>query len=634
VQSGAKSGPVIRFGVFELDLRNRELRKKGARVKLQQQPFDLLQILLERRPDVVTREEIRERLWPVGVHVDFDRSLNKAVVKLREALGDDAESPRFVETLPRHGYRFIAPVATDQGPPELAEEPTPAGTSSPPVFPPVAVRDRRFPVAIAVLGVVLGSAWLLGRPLWRAPGGIGRSGIHSLAVLPLQNLSGDPSQNYFADGITDELTTDLARIGSLRVISRTSTMRYADHPKPMSQIVKDLNVDAVIEGSVVRAGNRVRITAQLIDARHDAHLWAQSYERDLGEILELQASVALDIAGQVRANLSIEERGVFQSHRAIKPEAYEAYLRGRNEIGKQTQDSLRNSVPYFQRAIDLDPLYAGAYAGLADSFTLLANYAVLPPNEVFPRAEAAARKAIELEPSLGEAHASLAFVRHHFDWDWSGAEAEYKRALQLSPGLPQAHLRYAEYLSNAGRHEEALREINRARDLDPLSLTAAGNVGRVLFYARRYDDTIREMRSMLVLNPDRIYARIYLAMAYLQKHMYAEAIAEFERVDAIRGEPGVGLGEAYALAGRAKEAEHVLRELEAPSSSGTLDWVFIAGVYAALGDKDQAFAWLEKAYDNRDFFMTYLGVDPWLDPLRSDPRFGRLMASARIPAGR
>jgi TolB-like protein/DNA-binding winged helix-turn-helix (wHTH) protein/Tfp pilus assembly protein PilF len=639
VQSTAQSGSLIRFGVFELDLCNRELRKKGVKVKLQQQPLDLLKLLLERRPDAVTREEIRERLWPVGVHVDFDRSLNKAVVKLREALGDDAESPRFVETMPRYGYRFIAPVATDPGPPEQVEEPTPAilllkaetvaEPSGQPLFP-SAVRNRRLVLAIAGIGLVLGSAWFFVLPLWRASG---TGAIHSLAILPLQNLSGDPSQNYFADGITDELTTDLARIGSLRVISRTSTMRYAGHSKTMAQVAKELNVDAVIEGSVVRSGNRVRITAQLIDARRDTHLWAQSYERDLGEILELQGSVALNIAEQVKASLSTEERVAFQSHRSIKPEAYEAYLRGRNEIGKQTQDSMRSSVQYFQRAIDLDPFYAGAYAGLADSFSLLANYGVRPPKEVFPRAEAAARKAMELEPSLGEAHASFAFVRHHFDWDWSGAEAEYKRALQLSPGLPQAHLRYAEYLSNAGRHEEALREISRARDLDPLSLTVASNVGRILFYARRYDEAIREMTDELALNPNRIYPRIHLAMAYEQKRMYAEGIAESTRVAAITGESGVGLAEAYAIAGQSKEAKQILRDVESPSPSGTLDWVFIAAVYAALGDKDRAFSWLEKGYENRDWFMTYLKVYPGLDPLRSDPRFGRLMTRIGIPPG-
>jgi TolB-like protein/DNA-binding winged helix-turn-helix (wHTH) protein len=641
VPNGDKCVSLVRFGVFEVDLRNRELRKKGVKVKLQRQPLDLLQVLLEHSPDAVTREEIRDQLWPAGVHVDFDRSLNKAVVKLREALGDDAESPRFVETMPRYGYRFIAPLTMDQDRGVVIEELPVAiqhvslpSVDSKPRWRGVQRRHLLlFATSLIALFVsLIALIWhKWPRPLLRKEQTLR---IESLAVLPLNNLSGDPAQEYLAEGIADQLTTELARIGSLRVISRTSTMQYADHPKPMPQIVKDLNVDAVIEGSVQRSGNRMRITAQLIDARRDTHLWAQSYERDFGEILELQSSIALDIAAHVKANLSIEEREAFQSRRSTKPEAYEAYIRGRNELGKQTQASMRNSLQYFQRAIDVDPFYAAAYAGLADSFSLLANYGVLPPKQMFPRAEAAARKALELEPSLGEAHASLAFVRHHFDWDWSGAAAEYERALELGPGLPQAHLRYAEYLSNAGRHEEALRQIDRARDLDPLSLTISNNVGRTLFYARRYDETIREMGVVLALSPDRIYARIYSAMAYRQTQNYREAIAEYKRVEAITGQRGVGLAETYALAGQAREAKEILRHLEVPSPSGTLDWVFIAGVYVALGDKDQAFSWLEKGYQNRDFFMTYLNVYPSFDPLRSDPHFGRLIARVGIPTGK
>ena len=328
---------------------------------------------------------------------------------------------------------------------------------------------------------------------------------------------------------------------------------------------------------MVRSGNRVRITAQLIDARHDAHLWAQSYERDLDEILELQDSVARDIASQVKASLSPEARAAFASHRMVNPEAYEAYLRGRNEIGRQTQDAIRNSVQHFQRAIDLDPLYATAYAGLADSFSLMANYSVLPPKEVFPRAEAAARKALDLDPGSPEAHASLAFAKHHFDWDWPGAEAEYRRAIQLSPSFPMAHLRYAEYLSNAGRHEEAIREIGRARELDPLSLTVAVNVGSVLFFARRYDDAIREFRAVLALNPNRIYVHMLLGMAYAQKRMYPEAIAEFQQIAS-----GVDLAQAYALAGQAGEARRVLRDVERPSANGTARLVIHRrGVYGA-----------------------------------------------------
>jgi len=327
----------------------------------------------------------------------------------------------------------------------------------------------------------------------------------------------------------------------------------------------------------------------------------------------------------VKASLTPEANAAFASRHMVNPEAYEAYLRGRNEIGRQTPDSIRNSVQHFQRAIDLDPLYATAYAGLADSFSLMANYAVRPPKEVFPRAEAAARKALELDPGSPEAHASLAFAKHHFEWDWMGAEAGYKRAIQLSPSFPIAHLRYAGYLSNAGRHEEAIREIGLARQLDPLSLTVAHNVGQVLFYARRYDEAIREVQSELALNPDRIWAHVILGFAYMQKRMYPLAVAELERSGQLMGSgSGVGLAQAYALSGQTEAARRTLRKVETPDAAGVLDWFFIAGVYAALGDKERAFAWLEQAYQNRDFFLTYLNVYPFLDALHSDPRFVRL----------
>jgi len=609
---------------YQLDLIRYELRSAdGVKVKLERQPMELLIFLVERKGRLVTREEVASRLWRDGVFVDSEPAINNAIRKIRAALHDSPDRPAHLETVVGKGYRFIGDLEiVDADPlPHLAKpsRPPPAGART------GWFRRGRFWPSLAGGIVLLAAVGLT----WRAPWRPAAAPIRSLAVLPLQNLSGDPAQKYFADGMTEELTTNLARIVSLRVISRTSTTQYAETRKPMSQIAKELNVDGVIEGSVVRSGNRVRVTAQLIDARRDAHLWAQSYERDLGEMIELQDSVALDIATQVKANLSPGERGSFASHRPIKPEAYEAYLGGRNELGRQTQDAIRNSVQYFQHAIDLDPLYASAYAGLADSFSLMANYGVLPPKEVFPRAEAAARKALELDPSSAEAHASLALARHHFDWDWSGADAAYRRALELSPSFALAHVRYAEFLSNAGRHEEAIREIHRARELDPLSLVIVNNVGRVLFFARQYDDAIREMQAALALHPDRMYMRIQLGMAYEQKRMYPEAIAEFQRA----GAGGVGLAQAYGLAGQGGAARSVLRGVEASSANGVVDWFFIAGVYTALGDKERAFAWLDKAYENRDFFMTYLNVYPFLDALHSDPRFGRLQERVGVPKG-
>jgi TolB-like protein/DNA-binding winged helix-turn-helix (wHTH) protein/Tfp pilus assembly protein PilF len=620
---------------FRLDAARYELRRSGGgKVKLERQPMDLLILLAGRRGQLVTREEVAARLWPADVFVDREHAINNAVRKIRTALHDSAEQPRYLETVVGKGYRFIGDLeviaATASSAEAAGESPAPPGEQA------GAARTSVGKLSVAFYGIALtligASVWAF--TSWRSSKSAVQAPIRSIAVLPLRNLSGDPAQDYFADGITDELTSDLARIGSLRVISRTSTMQYASERKPLPQIAKELNVEAVVEGSVAREGNKVRITAQLIDARRDVHLWAQSYNRDLGEILDLQNSVALDVAAQVRAALSTEERGAFAARRSIRPEAYEAYLRGRNEIAKQTPASIRASLTYFQQAADLDPLSALAYAGVADAFSMMANYSVLPPREVFPRAEAAARKALEFDPSSAEAHASLALVKHHYDWQWPQAEAEFKRAIQLAPGFSLAHLRYADFLNSAGRHDEAIAEITRASQLDPLSITIASNAGRVRFYAHRYDEAIHDLKATLALDPNRMYARIILGMAYGQKQMYPEAIAEFREANRVRGDgtgTGVGLAWTYARSGQADAAKRILKDLEQPSPDGIADWYFIAGVYAALGEKNQAFLWLDKAYQNRDFFITYLKVDPWLDPLRSDPRFGILARRIGTP---
>lgn len=479
--------------------------------------------------------------------------------------------------------------------------------------------------SLATAGLAVLAALGARRLLERARGTAAAPTIRSIAVLPLENLSGDPSQEYFADGMTDELITDLAKIRSLKVISRTSVMQYKGTRKPLRQIASELKVDAVVEGSVARSGNQVRVTAQLIQAPADRHLWAESYQRDLGDVLALQNEVARSIALEVRATLTPGESGNLQAKRPVNPEAYEAYLRGRNEMGKQRRDAIKSSAQYFQKAIDLDPLYAPAYAGLADAFNLMANYFVLPPENVFPRAEAAARKALELDPSLGEAHAALAVAMQHYEWDWPASEAEHKKALAVAPGLSVVHLRYAEFLSNSGRHEEALHEISRAQQLDPLSLVVASNQGRYLYYARRYDEAIQKLQEVLTLDPNRIYTRIHLAQALEEQHRYPEAIAEFQRVVPSLGGFPAGLAHAYAAGGDRSNAEEVLKTLEEPAADATQVWYFIACAHVALGNKDKAFSWLEKASAHHDYFLTFLKVDPQMDPLRADPRFSRLL---------
>ena len=436
-------------------------------------------------------------------------------------------------------------------------------------------------------------------------------------------MSGDATQDYFADGMTDELTTDLAKIGALTVISRTSAMHYRHTQQPLAQVARELGVDAVVEGSVVRSGNRVRITAQLIDAAHDRHLWAESYERGLDDSLSLQSSVALEIARQVRIRLTSVEEERLLGRRSVVAAAYDAYLRGRWAQSRQSPDALKEGQAAFQQAIALDPTYAPAYAGLADDYSLLANYGVLSPREAFPLAEAAAKKALELDPASPEAHTALAYPESHYTWEWALAEEEYKKAIALSPSYSTAHLRYAECLSSLGRHDEAIAEVRHAQDLDPLSLLVMDNVGRFLYLARRYDEAIPGLRRTLELDPGRVYARMHLAMCYEEKGL-PQSREEWERVQAaFGGAEGPGLAHFYARTGRGVRAREIARALT--RTAGPSEWFFIAGVYAALGDKDQAFACLEKAYETHDFFLAFLKVDPYMDPLRGDERFATLL---------
>jgi TolB-like protein/DNA-binding winged helix-turn-helix (wHTH) protein/Tfp pilus assembly protein PilF len=613
-----------RFGPFILDLRTGELTRDGCRIPLQGQPAQFLVLLISQPGQLVTREDLRAKLWPEDTFVDFDHGLNNAVNRVREALGDSAGSPRYIETVPRKGYRFIGE----------AEAPSPA---SPPIesaaggsFLAWAFSHRTLVLlGVAILlAAVAGWGWYRFHERSLPPA----ARIQSLAVLPLANLSGDPSQEYFADGMTDELTTALAKVSALRVTSRTSTARYRDTREPIQQIARELNVDAIVEGSVARSGKRVRITAQLIDARNDQHMWAESYERDLSDILNTQNTVAVEIAQQVRANLTSAERTAFAARSTVVPEAYDAYLRGRRELGKQRPEAFRQGLEYFQQAIALDRLYAPAYAGLADSYSLLVNYSALPPLEAFPRAKSAALKALDLDANLAEAHTSLAFVRHHFDWDWDGAEAEYKLALRLDPNNAITHLRYAELLSNLGRHDEAIREITVARQLDPLSLVVRSNLGRFLYYARRYDEAIAEIKQVLAADPHRSWSRVTLAFCYEQKGMYSQSLAEQETLRAeFNGVYGIGSAYLFARMGRLQDARAVLKYHEQPAPDGVQDGVFIAAAYAQLGEKDRAFQWLGRAYQNRDYFMTFIKTDPFMDPLREDPRFEDMLRRVGFP---
>jgi TolB-like protein/DNA-binding winged helix-turn-helix (wHTH) protein/Flp pilus assembly protein TadD len=652
---------LLRFGAFELDLRSGELRKGGVLLNLPPQPFKILVLLATHPGQLVTREEIQRQIWGRETFVDFEQGLNFAVNKIRTTLGDEAGTPRYIETLPRRGYRFVAPVEEigaspgllgrrllEAGPPRQPS--AGEGAQEGPVHSPIGPTERALgstafkgvvpePQSKSVNRGIQGKTWLrlvailvaciaVGLFTWRRTRfqtpQVSRAQIHSLAVLPLDNLSGDPSQDYFADGMTDELITDLGKISALQVTSRTSIMHYKGTRRTLPEIARELNVDALVEGSVVRSGNRVRITAQLIQASNDRHLWADSYQRDLDDLLSVQDSVALEIARQVRIRLTSSEQQRLERHKAVNAAAYDAYLMGRYSLTTQSADGIKKGLPAFQRAIAIDPTYAPAYAGLADSYSLLANYFVLSPREAFPLAEVPARKALELDPDSPEAHTAFAYPEHHYQWDWAGAEREYKTALALNPSYATAHLRYAELLSNLGRHDEALAEIRRARELDPLSLLMRSSVGRFLYYARRYDEAIPELKKTLELDPSRVYARLYLALCYEGKGSYAEALNEFEQFSAaFGGVPSVGLAHLYAVKGETEKARQIVKGLR--SDAGDSDWVFLSGVYAALGEKDEAFDCLQKAYQTHDFYLSFVKVDPHLDPLRSDARFVELL---------
>ena len=500
----------VRFGIFEADLRSGELYKQGRRIKLHQQPFQVLTLLIERPGEVVTREELRRKLWPSDTFVNFDIGVNAAVRKLRRALHDSAEVPRYVETLPRRGYRFIAPVVgvvTSDAPsgaegsgPSIEERVQPAFEQAEhhTAFW-AAYTWRHWPVAGVALALLVFLAWrTVGN--WRqgAEAGAAPVPIRSIAVLPLENLSGDPAQEFFTDGMTDALVTELAQISSLRVISRTSVMRYKGTRTPLPDIARELNVDGIVTGAVVRSGERVRVDAQLVQATTDRHLWASTYERNLEDVVTLQGEVARAIAAAIHVQLTPHEQVHLAARQPVDPQAYEFYLRGRYFWDKWTDVSRRTSIEYFQQAIHRAPSYAPAYAGLANAYVQRLD---LPPAEAWPRAKAAASTALQLDEGLAEAHAALAWGLYSYDWDWAGAEREFQRALALNPNYVWAHQWYGVFQGVMGREQDHAAEVKRARELDPLALAALGGGGLGVTIARgQYDLAIEENRQRLELD--------------------------------------------------------------------------------------------------------------------------------------
>jgi TolB-like protein/DNA-binding winged helix-turn-helix (wHTH) protein/Flp pilus assembly protein TadD len=626
----------LRFGVFEADVRTGELTKRGKRLRLQEQPFQLLAILLEKPGELVTREELSNRLWPQTI-VDFDHGLNKAIAKIREALGDSSENPRFIETVARRGYRFLADVAVvpDGEPAPVADDlaaPVDSGLRGHAD----AGRSTRRPTARAWGLFGFGLALVLAASLsWVLyPRALPSAAIRSLAVLPLENLSGDPAQDYFAEGMTDELITRLAQISALRVISRTSVMTYKSARKSLPDIARELNVDAVVEGSVSRSGERVRITAQLIQVPADTHIWAQSYDEDFQDTLALQSKVTRDIAEQIQVTLNRQEQAALVKSKTVNPEAYEDYLKGRYFWNKRTGDALKKAIAYFSHAIDTDPTYAEAYSGLADSYALSGDweYGVLSPKDAFSKAKTAATKALALDDSLGEAHTSLAFAMDLYGWDWDAAEEEYKLAIKLNPGYATAHHWYAWHLMVTGRNSEGISELRKAENLDPLSLIISADIADALCIAHLYDESVQQSKKTLEMDPGFAVAHYEMGQALTQKHMYDEAIAEFQRAIDLSGHNGAfdsNLAYAYALSGRKEEAIQIVKNLEAREDQNPSADANVALIYVGLGDRDQAMNWLSKAYEAR--FNPSILLRPAFDPLRSDARFQDLLRRIGLP---
>jgi len=608
---------IIRFERFELNLQSGELRKDGTRVKLQDQPFRILVALLRYPNQVVTREELRRLIWPQQTIGDFDHALNLAVTKLRSSLGDSATVPHLIETLPRRGYRFIGPIdhcAVPTEPSEqLATRAAPAGLKQ-------AAHWRRAVVLGSIIAsiCVLVGTWHLWSSARRA------SQIDSIAVLPFVNEGGDPEQQYFADGMTEALITELSKIGSLEVISRTSVMRFKGTTKPLPMIARELDVDGIVEGSVLRSGKRVRITAQLVRASSDTHLWAQSYEGDLGDVLILQGKVAQAIADEISAKVTPQERSHLANTRPVNPEAYEFYLKGRYEWNKRTEDGLRRGVEFFQQAINLAPAYALPYAGMSDCYAVLANNSRVAGRDVYADAKASALKALELDPTSSEAHASLGLVLFQFDRDYQGALKELRTAINFNPNYATARYFYGFSLAEMGQIEEAVREIEQARRLDPLSVRINANIALVFYFGRQYDQAIIQARRALELEPNDSATHDRLGDIYLQKGMTKEALAEFHLVSN-SDSPVARLVYVYSAEGNKAEALKALEKLKEQSRRGYVSPYYLARAYTALGMKDEALAWLQKGVDTFSGGMDRLKVEPAFDPLRSDPRFQELL---------
>jgi TolB-like protein/DNA-binding winged helix-turn-helix (wHTH) protein/Tfp pilus assembly protein PilF len=621
----------LRFGAFEADLDAGELRKRGLRVRVSHQAFRVLQLLIENPMRVISREELRRTLWAADTFVEFDHGLNNAISRLREALDDSSTNPRFIETLPRRGYRFITPVEPVGPAPVERVEPKPDAT--PAAVPPVLAARRTG----SRVGLVLGAAATLalivaGLVWWLAASPV--PALRSLAVLPLvyKGVGDQPGQAYLADGMTDALITELSTISALQVISATSSSRYKGTTKSLPEIARELGVDAVVEGSVLREGSVIRVTVQLIRADTDTHLLTRTYTRPVGNILALQSEVALAIAHEIGARLTPQEETRIARSDSVDPEAYRLYVVGNQLRGQWTEPELRMALDHFEQALKIEPDFARAFWGISETWIAMAGFnAYVPPRQGFPKAKAAARQAVAIDDSLAEAHSALAFVSEVYDRDFKAAEQSYQRAISLSPNDALAHRRYSLYLNRTGRNKEGVLEAERAYDLDPLSVENNISLGMRLFSDGRQEQGIEAMLRAAELNPTHFDIWVHLGDAYRRMGRAEDAIAAVERgVELSRRAPHAlhMLASTYFHLGKRAEAEALVQQLEQSPRRNAYE---LAMIRLDMGHADRAVSWLLTACEERTPQMAFFQFDrdrPTFEPLRRDARFNDILRCA------
>jgi len=626
----------IPFGEdFEFDLRPRRLRRRGHVLKLERIPLEILLLLLEHPGQLVTRDAIVARIWGKDAFLDTDNSIRSAIRKIRQVLRDDPEQPMFIQTVTGQGYRFIAPITSrsteeiqpdipipvipdhDENQPEAA---VPAPAPAPAVPRLGRLRAYRWTLLCLAAIVVLVIGYVLVK---NRQAGVGAPKIKSIAVLPLKNLSGDPAQDYFAEGMTEEVIGRLASIRGLRVISRTSVMRFKDATTTVPEIARTLAVDAIVEGSAIRAGTHVRVHAQLIRAATDEHFWSETYDREMGDVLSLESEVAQAIAEKVKVTITGQEHALLGSARPVSPEVYENYLKGKF-ADHNTRAGIEQGIAFFQAAIDKDQTFAPAYLGLAAAYEDLGSvYGGAEPTETRPKVISAAQKALELDPELAEAHVLLGNT-YQKEWRWRESEAEYKRALDLKPNDAPAYRSFASWLLCQGRLEEAVAWTERARALDPLGVGGLVSDGLLLFHARHYGESIQVLRSVLAVQPDDARANWFLGYALIANGQPADAIPALEKAVSLSDRSPAVIGvlvRAYAHAGRRADALRLLAELKQRRQAGYVPSGAFINAYLGLGDNEQAFVWLERAFQEKSAILQFLKVHPHFDPIRYDPRF-------------